>query len=215
MLAPTNTKRPDYSSPYLSIFIGYSYSYNHDVSLWRQISLYFYVVTLPSLGLFYFLVFIRVSPHAWNTLRDMLLTLLGWCSLYPCRVDKTRSIVTYPPKGSGQSRSTARSKAGDFPSEANSCRLFSQSGESFDHRGMSTDSLSASTMLDERRLFQHDYFNYEEADERELSREITRIYWDPTSSKEGELTTATSHSGTGTVPNPIAKSIDYSNGDDI
>lgn len=50
---------------------GFEYSYEQDgsVSLQKQISLYCYVITLPSLGILYFIVFLSVSPGAYSTLK--------------------------------------------------------------------------------------------------------------------------------------------------
>ena len=57
---------------------GFEYYYSDgSVSLRKKISLYCYVITLPSLGFLYFLVFLKMSPGASDTLKHKLHEIFG------------------------------------------------------------------------------------------------------------------------------------------
>ena len=65
---------------------GFEYYYEDGEAggMQKQVSLYFYVVTLPSLGVLYFLVFLNVSPGAYSTLRHTTQRILRSMGSFFC-----------------------------------------------------------------------------------------------------------------------------------
>jgi hypothetical protein len=80
---------------------GYSYNYHSSDSLLQQILIFFYVLFLPSLGTFYFLIFISVSPNASRVLYKDFHSFLY---LFTCGLYRGREGPSHSNDQSGTSR---------------------------------------------------------------------------------------------------------------
>jgi hypothetical protein len=153
---------------------GYSYSYDHPISTARTLSLYLYVVTLPSLGLLYFIVFLSASPGAAITLKSdvsLLLSTLTFGLLTPADSGKhlSEKKLTTPLVFNGES------------AMPDNLRSISAVGPSV--RVMHSADSTYSDGYGTSRLISQDY--YYDCDEQELTREICRLYGNRKAGDEG------------------------------
>jgi hypothetical protein len=191
---------------------GYSYNYQPSHSSLQQILLFFYVIFLPSLGTFYFLIFITVSPSASKTLTKDIHTATQFLLCRKCCVgitslcrswSRSRSIGSQVGgSGSGSANGSQRdSVKGESEMERRSTMMslyrhfMSERISSVDrHEGMSSPLQRPSTVPSNlppvsRPVSSNLGAGYEEYDEEELTKEIRRFY-DPTT----ERTTSSPHS---------------------
>lgn len=159
---------------------GYSYSYDHPISTARNISLFLYVITLPSLGLLYFFVFLSASPGAARTLkRDVFLLL----SALTCGLVAPVSSDNQAP----ENRLTT-------PLVFNGDSVIPDNLRSVSAAGPSVRVMHSvdSTYSDGDRAALISQEDYNDCDEQALAREISRLYRDrkaEVETRDGDTTT--------------------------
>jgi hypothetical protein len=156
---------------YYEEIYGHDYDYHNSFTLEKKISTLLYLITLPSAGLGFFVVFLVVSPGAMKLLRDDWNSFISRCFGELCydrfrrRLSSTYQdgdpIFPIPPasperEGDSNGRGSEQSR----PSELSW-------HESRSHHTGSSSSKGAGS----RRVGR-----YDELDEDELSSEITRMY---------------------------------------
>jgi hypothetical protein len=175
---------------------GYSYNYHSSDPLLQQILIFFYVLFLPSLGTFYFFIYISVSPNASRLLSndfDSLLKIIT-CGLYRRREGSQSRSNDKNGSGSvsGLIEGFARNSHGDGEGRSTMMSLYrhflNERMSSFDHPG--TGSSGISTPLQRFSVPQSHTSRwvsidpsipempsgYDDCDEDELTKEIQRVY---------------------------------------
>lgn len=159
---------------------GHDYKYYNSFTLQHKISQILYLLTLPSAGLGFFIVFLVVSPGATKLLIDDWKSFITkiFCDDFALRIFQTfrRHSSTYqdgdpifpaPPESGGQNNQSGSSR----PSQSHSTHSsYSQSRQSW-HENTNSDRILST---DYQRNLTLNY--YDELDEDELTNEITRMY---------------------------------------
>jgi hypothetical protein len=161
---------------------GYTYNYQSSDSYLQQVLIFFYVTFLPSLGTFYFLIYLTVSPNASRTLSKDLHAFFRLLLCRNCCVSLRRSLGEGERRGgSGSQRNSGK---GESEMETRSTMLslyrhfMNERLSSVDrHEGMSTPLQRLSNPPPSSRPASSSvYTGYEEYDEDELTKEIQRVY---------------------------------------
>lgn len=170
---------------------GYTYNYDSSDSLLQRVLIFFYVIFLPSLGTFYFLIYISVSPNASRLLTNDFYSLLQilTCGLYnhsqtQSSNEKSGSVsgliagFARNSQAGGEGRNTMMSLYRHFLNERMSSldHPDTEGGMSTPLQRLSAPQSRTSRFVSIEPSIPERSTGYGDFDEEELTKEIQRVY---------------------------------------